>query len=216
MNNALGAVVTFPGAVWGHNPVHYYEVKDKIGETKIIANPLEAGDQFSMQFDSLEALLRWKQRNEKPVMVTDRPSGPDTGIGSLMSPRQRSNREITESVGYFNLRRAISFADWQGMGSIVDFMMPKGMAWMESLSGGGRLPLSITAVSEPFLFGTARSDAVEDEGDNDKLKDILDPDQLAQRLDLASKPEPTILVILGVLAAFFLVAVLRINYQLHR
>jgi hypothetical protein len=217
-SNALGIIVAFPNAVWGHNPVHYYEIEDSVGETRVIASPLAAGDHFSMQFDSLEALMRWKLRGGPPVIVTDRPSGPDVGIGTLIFPHELSSREITERVGYFNLHRALSSPDWQGMRSMVDFVVPRGalgMAWMESVESGKSPPLSISAVSDPALFGAAKSNN-EEKKEATKLAEILDPEEIAQRLDLASKPEPTILIILGVLAAMLVIAVLRINYQLHK
>ena len=81
--NASGALVAFQGAVWGHNPVHYYEVLDGVGNTRVMANPLAAGDQFSMQFDSLEALLRWKGGGDPPVVVAGRRYGIGEGIESI-------------------------------------------------------------------------------------------------------------------------------------
>lgn len=214
VDNVLGVTVTFPSAVWGHNPVHYYEVDDGVGRTRVIANPLEAGDQFSMQFDSLEALLRWKGEGEPPVIVADRAeAGGTLGIGSLYLPLSPSRREIASDVGYFNLRRA--FADWE-VASVVDFVMPRGMAWLELASGVGRPPLAISGVSGESIFGQWESDGSVAAQRGTRLGDILDPEEVAERLDLAGRADPTVLVIILAVLAMFVIAVLRVNYQLHR
>lgn len=210
--NAHGALVTFPAAVWGHNPVNYYEVLDGIGKTRVVARPLAAGDQFSMQFDSLDALLRWKGGGEPPIIVSDRQYGTSVdGIESIVLPQTSSDHDRAVAVGYFNLRRAFN---WH-IPSVNDFVMPRGMAWMEAPSGVGQEPLSLAGVTRASIFGadpTERDDVAEKAA----IADFLDPAEIAEKLDLASKPEPTILAILGVLAAMLIVAVLRVNFQLHR
>lgn len=213
--NSLGAIVTFPHAIWGHTPVHYYEVEDGGGQIRIIASPLNAGDHFSMQFDSLDALLSWKGGGDPPVMVSDHPHAVQSGISSIFLPGTSNEREVTSEVGYFNLRRAVSFADWGGMGSVVHFVMPWGMAWMEPLDGRDNAPLSITPVSSPLLFDSD-VDAENSTEEPVTIKELLDPNAIANRLDIASKPEPTILVILGVVAAVFVIAILRVSSQLFK
>ena len=208
--NASGALIVFPGVVWGHNPVNYYEVQDRVGNTRVVANPLAAGDQFSMQFDSLEALLLW--RGGSPlVVVAGRQYGVGEGIASAFQPQGSNERDRATAVGYFNLRRAFSW----NIPSMTDFVMPDGMAWMESSAGVGQAPLSIAGVTAAKIFGVVPMDE-EDANIEKTFTKMLDPAGIADKLELASKPEPTILAILGVLAGMLIIAVLRVNYELHR
>ena len=215
VESALAVTIVYPSTVWGSNPVAYYEVQDDLGRTRVMAAPLSAGDEFLFQFESLDALFKWKGVEPPPVLVVDKVVGPGGGIESLFVTRRREEIEIARQIGHFNLRRA--FTDFH-IPSVEHLKMPYGMAWFEF---GGPLqstPLSLASVSQQAIFGL--DEEKEEEFRAEFVKNIdaesLNPEAIAERLGLNGSPEPTILIILGVVFLMMIIAVARVNWQQMR
>ena len=211
-NNGFCGLITYPGGVWGDDSLRYEEVIDESGHTRILADPFGTNDHFMLQFDSWESFQRWKEGRAPSVLMPGRPAGIDLSFSPYPDPEPTDLAAIAKEKGYFNFRKAFvsSYS-----GSVEHFRMPRGLAWLESVSEFARPPLSVLDVSEETVFGP-------DEEDDDEMvkarasqiAKLLDPEE--QNEELSGAPEPTILIILIVVLTMIVIAVLRANWQLQR